>query len=106
MLLPVGETSGKGWDDQRAWSITEKFEAYYREHVPAGWRASAEEDSTIDTLIRRRSLAGELHDMREWEKVHHKLLTLCIASWKRFEEERAPKPTSKNKPSKKKSGVN
>lgn len=103
MLTGVGE-AGKTWDERRAWSITEKFEAYYREHVPAGWRATPEEDRKIDALVRRRSLAGRTFDMEAWERAHYDLLNFCLDSWKRFQAERAPNPKPKSKPPKKKAG--
>lgn len=96
-ILPtVGETSGSEatWDDAKAWEITQRAKAYMREHQPRGWRATPKENSKIDALIARRRRASEARDMSEWERAHHEILTLCIGSWKRYREQRAPKPKS------------
>ncbi len=84
--------AGLRWDDDEAWRITERAEAWLRENQPADYAPTPEESKAFDVLIARRRVAGERHDMREWGLVHLEMLREAREWFDRHAAERVPTP--------------
>jgi hypothetical protein len=72
------------WNKVEATRIAEAAEGWMREHQPPGYTPTPEERQRMSILHSRRQEAGRMKDMGAWQQIHMGVLSLAMASYRRF----------------------
>jgi hypothetical protein len=72
------------WNEDEAMRIADAAEGWMHEHQPPGYSPTPEESQRMSILHSRRQEAGRMKDMGAWQQIHMGVLSLAMASYRRF----------------------